>query len=155
MRKKFFFRGHAGFLGEKVLGKYKKFYCFTLVSTHPCIRGFSENTRGFFVNIIFRFFTPGKSWCTRSFQFPLLQDDEMQFFCNQDVVFRLDDLNEDHSPLEFIFSRNQDCVVYYNLCFNEDTQRLSITYVLMRRSSFLKVACVVKIKLFFCGLILL
>ena len=123
---------------------------------HPSLyKGFFRKYKGIFCEYYFSFF---HTWKKLVHQVVLVSTTPRWWdaiFCNQDVVFTLDDLNEDHSPLEFIFSRNQDSLVYYNLCFNEDTQLLSITYVLMRRSSFLKVACIVKIKLFFWGLILL
>ena len=33
-----------------------------------------------------------------------------------------DDLNKNYAPTEFIFSKNQDCVFYCNLCFNQYSQ---------------------------------
>ena len=46
----------------------------------------------------------------------------MQGFHEEDIISTFDDLNKNHAPPEFIFSKNQGCVVYYNLCFDEDTQ---------------------------------
>ena len=46
----------------------------------------------------------------------------MQSFSDQDTIPILSGLNKNHAKPEFIFSKNQDFVVYYNLCFNEDTQ---------------------------------
>ena len=44
----------------------------------------------------------------------------MQSFRDRDMVFTFDDLNKNHAPPQFIFGKSQDCVVYYNLCFDED-----------------------------------
>ena len=44
----------------------------------------------------------------------------MKSFCDRDMVFTFHDLNKNHAPPEFIFGKSQDCVVYYNLCFDQD-----------------------------------
>ena len=46
----------------------------------------------------------------------------MQSFSDQDIIPILSGLNKNHAKPEFIFSKNQDFVVYYNLCFNDDPQ---------------------------------
>ena len=46
----------------------------------------------------------------------------MQSLSDQDTIPILSGLNKNHAKPEFIFSKNQDFVVYRNLCFNEDTQ---------------------------------
>ena len=52
----------------------------------------------------------------------IISKDEMQSFSDQDTIPILGGLNKNHAKPEFIFSKNQDFVVYHNLCFNEDTQ---------------------------------
>ena len=46
----------------------------------------------------------------------------MQSFRYQDIISTFDKLNKNHTPWEFIFSKNQDYVVCYNLYFDDDTQ---------------------------------
>ena len=45
----------------------------------------------------------------------------MKTFGDQDMISTFVDLNKNHAPQEFIFRKNQDCFVYYDLWFDEDT----------------------------------
>ena len=47
--------------------------------------------------------------------------DEMQDFKENDIIFSFEELNEKHSPLGFQFRKSGDCVLYYNLQFDDKT----------------------------------
>ena len=47
--------------------------------------------------------------------------DEMQDFKENDTIFSFVELNEKHSPPGFQFRKTDDCVLYYNLQFDEKT----------------------------------
>ena len=47
--------------------------------------------------------------------------DEMQDFKENDTIFSFEELNEKHSPPGFQFRKTDDCVLYYNLQFDEKT----------------------------------
>ena len=45
------------------------------------------------------------------------------FLCHdQDRTSTFDDFNKNHAPAKLIFSKNENCVVYCNLSFDEDSQ---------------------------------
>ena len=43
----------------------------------------------------------------------------MQDFKENDTIFSFEELNEKHSPPGFQFRKTDDCVLYYNLQFDE------------------------------------
>ena len=47
--------------------------------------------------------------------------DEMQDFKENDNISTFEELNEKHSPTGFQFRKTDDCVLYYNLQFEEKT----------------------------------
>ena len=47
--------------------------------------------------------------------------DEMQDFKENGTIFSFEELNEKHSPPGFQFRKTDDCVLYYNLQFDEKT----------------------------------
>ena len=47
--------------------------------------------------------------------------DEMQDFKENDTISSFEELNEKHSPPGFQFRKTDDCVLYYNLQFDEKT----------------------------------
>ena len=73
-----------------------------------------------------------RTWSTqRIFQ----EEDEMQSFCDQDIISTFDDLNKHHPPPQLIFSKYEDCAVCYDLCFAKDTQ---FPYTLENKCLFLE-----------------
>ena len=59
----------------------------------------------------------------------------MQSFCDQVIISTFDELNKNHPPPQLIFSKYEGCAVYYDLCFDKDTQ---FPYTLENEYSFLE-----------------
>ena len=52
----------------------------------------------------------------------VLQEDELQSFCDKDLLENFDVLNVQHSPEGFKCHKSEEAIVFYNLVFDEETQ---------------------------------